>query len=69
MAVRYPRRMGEIVNLNRVRKAKAKAEGQAAASANRAKHGRTAAEKARDRAEAVRRKALLDGAKRDDRPE
>jgi hypothetical protein len=57
--------MGEIVNLNRVRKARAKAAAATAAVANRAKHGRTGAQKASDRAEAVRRKALLDGAKRE----
>ncbi len=58
--------MGEIVNLNRVRKARARAAAAADAAANRAKHGRTAAQKANDRAEAARRKALLDGARRDD---
>jgi hypothetical protein len=58
--------MAEIVNLNRLRKAKAKAEQQAAAAANRVKHGRTKAEKANDRAAEARRLALLDGAKRDD---
>jgi hypothetical protein len=37
--------MGEVVNLGRVRKAKAKAEAQARAQGNRAKHGRSKAEK------------------------
>ena len=60
--------MGEVVNLNRVRKARAKAEAAATAAANRAKHGRTGAEKANDRRAEERRQALLDGAKRD-RPE
>jgi hypothetical protein len=59
--------MGEIVNLNRARKARAKATAEAEASANRAKHGRTAAEKLKDRAETARREALLDGARREGR--
>ena len=58
--------MGGIVNLNRARKAKARAEAEAAAAANRAKHGRTAAERANDAWAESRRRALLDGAKRDD---
>ena len=58
--------MGEIVNLNRARKARAKAESQASAAANRVKHGRTKAEKAIDRSAEDRRARLLDGAKRDD---
>ena len=37
--------MGEVVNLRRVRKEKAKAETQARARANRAKHGRSKPEK------------------------
>ena len=58
--------MAEIVNLNRVRKARTRTEAAATAAANRAKHGRTAAERGRDGEEEVRRRALLDGAKRDD---
>ena len=57
--------MGEVVNLNRLRKAKARAEAEATAAANRVKHGRTAAEKANDRRAEARRDALLDGARRD----
>ena len=37
--------MGEVVNLRRVRKEKAKAVAQRRAHANRAKHGRSKAEK------------------------
>jgi hypothetical protein len=37
--------MGEVVNLKRFRKAKERAEAQARAEANRAKHGRTKAER------------------------
>jgi hypothetical protein len=61
--------MGEIVNLNRVRKARARAEALAQAAANRAKHGRDKARKANDREEEARRRKLLDDAKRDDRGE
>jgi hypothetical protein len=61
--------MAEIVNLSRIRKARAKAAAQAEAAANRVKHGRTAAEKRQDRAELARREALLDDARRDDRKE
>ncbi|WP_082572146.1 DUF4169 family protein [Brevundimonas sp. Root1423] len=58
--------MGEIVNLNRVRKDRARAEAKVAAKANRASHGqskadRTAAEKERERAN-----RLLDGSKLED---
>jgi hypothetical protein len=51
--------MGEIVNLNRVKKRQARD-----AAANRAKHGRTAAGKANDRRAEARRQALLDGTRR-----
>ena len=58
--------MGEVVNLNKVRKDRAKAEARRAAKANRASHGqskvdRAAAEKERDRAN-----RLLDGSKLED---
>ena len=46
--------MADIVNLNRARKAKARAEKAAASAANRRKFGRTKAEKAHDRAETER---------------
>ena len=55
--------MGEIVNLKQVKKQRARAGKAAEAAANRAKHGRTAAEKANDRREEARRQALLDGAR------
>ena len=61
--------MGEIVNLNRARKARARTEAAASAAANRAKHGRTAAERDADQRVEARRQALLDGAKRDDAPD
>ncbi|MCU0889296.1 MAG: DUF4169 family protein [Rubritepida sp.] len=53
--------MGEIVNLRRARKAKAKAEEATVAARNRALHGRTRAARAEDEAEAARR-ALADRA-------
>lgn len=63
---RYPRLMAEIVNLNKARKARMRAEEAAEAAANRVKHGRTKAEKANDARAEARRKALLDGAKREE---
>ena len=58
--------MGEVVNLNRVRKDRAKAEAKAAAKANRAAHGRTKSE--RSKADKAREQAekLLDRSKLDD---
>lgn len=58
--------MAEIVNLNRARKAKAKTVAAEQAEANRARFGRTKAEKAREAQEKARREALLDGVKRED---
>jgi hypothetical protein len=56
--------MGEIVNLNRVKKRQARDAAAAEAAANRAKHGRTAVAKANDRRAEARRQALLDGTRR-----
>ncbi len=58
--------MAEIVNLNQARKAKARTDAAKTAEANRAKFGRTKAERAAEAAEQARRAALLDGAKRED---
>jgi hypothetical protein len=58
--------MAEIVNLNRVRKARAKADATTRAEANRAKFGRTRAEREAQAADQARRAALLDGVKRED---
>lgn len=52
--------MGEIVNLNRYRKSLAKRESEMEARENRAKHGRTKAEREKDRSEAVRQTEELD---------
>lgn len=59
--------MAEIVNLNRARKKKRAAEKEKAAEANRAKFGRTKAEKETQRAEKELADRALDGAKRDER--
>ena len=58
--------MGEIVNLNRARKARDKAADKAVASANRAAHGQTKAQRQLSQAERDRASRLLDGAKRED---
>lgn len=57
--------MAEIINLNRARKAKARAAKETTAAANRAKHGRTKAERAKDRLEAERAGKVLDDSKRE----
>jgi hypothetical protein len=54
---------GEIVNLRLARKAKARAADKAHADANRAKFGRTKAERAATSAEAERSARIVDGAK------
>jgi hypothetical protein len=52
--------MSGIVNLRMVRKRKARADREQAASENRALHGRTKAEKERDRLEAERAAGFVD---------
>jgi len=56
----------EPVNLNKFRKAKARAEKEQRAQENRIKHGRTKAEKARDKLQAKQQKDVVDQSKRDD---
>lgn len=58
--------MAEIVNLKSVRKAKARTEKERAAEANRAKFGRTKAERKADDAEKARLDRTLDGARLDE---
>ena len=58
--------MAEIVNLNRVRKAKARDAAETKAAENRAKYGQTKAARARLAAEKAKLRALIDGAKRED---
>ena len=57
--------MGEIVNLRRVKKQRARDGAAQAAAENRIRHGRTGAEKAADRMEQGRARRALDGARRD----
>ena len=58
--------MAEIVNLKRVRKARARSEADAKAAENRAKYGQTKAERARLAAEKAKLRAVIDGAKKQD---
>lgn len=53
------------INLNKARKAKARAADKAQAAQNRAKFGRTKAEKAADAAASAKLRSLVDGAKRE----
>jgi hypothetical protein len=57
--------MAEIINLNRAKKARTRADRAAKAVENRVKFGRTKAEKATDRDERVRTVHLLDESKRE----
>ena len=57
--------MAEPINLNQVRKARAKADRKAKAAENRARFGRTPLQKALDAAEAELRAKTLDDSKRD----
>lgn len=59
--------MTEIVNLNKARKARAKADAKAQAAENRVRHGRTKAQKAQARAEIAQEARKLDQARREDR--
>lgn len=58
--------MGDVVNLNKARKARDKAQAKAGARENRAKFGRTKVEKDVSRALADKADRSLDGAKRED---
>ena len=58
--------MAEILNLNQARKAKAKTDAKTQAVENRAKFGRTKADKASEAARADKLKRDLDGAKREE---
>lgn len=61
--------MTEIVNLRQARKRKVRAEQAAIAASNRALHGRTPAERDRERQEAERTRRALDGARLSAEPE
>ncbi|MDB5433591.1 MAG: hypothetical protein JWP35_4707 [Caulobacter sp.] len=58
--------MSGTVNLNKARKAKARADGKAQAVQNRVAFGRTKAEKSLEAARADKAAKALDGAKRED---
>ena len=57
--------MGDVVNLRRARKARARSAHQAQAAVNRAASGRSRAERLIAQADADRADRLLDGARRD----
>jgi len=57
--------MAEIINLNKARKAKERVDKSARAEANRARFGRSKAQKQADAEEAYRWTKLLDDSKRD----
>ena len=59
-------RMAEIINLRLARKARDRVVAARTAEANRAKFGRTKAERAADAAERARAERIVDGAKLDD---
>lgn len=58
--------MTEPINLNKFRKAKKRAEKEQRAFENRIKHGRTKAEKLRDKSQIDKLKKSTDGHKLDD---
>jgi hypothetical protein len=57
--------MSEPINLNRFRKAKARAESKATAAENRVRFGQTKSEQTRIEAEREKAARDLDGSKRD----
>jgi hypothetical protein len=59
------RRVGNVVNLNRFRKRKAKAARKQRAEVNRRLHGRSKAERAREEQQKQRLTRQIDGAKLD----
>ena len=58
--------MAELINLNKARKAKAKAEDKAKAAENRVRFGRAKSETAVSKLEAERARRDLDGKKREE---
>lgn len=58
--------MGDVVNLNRYRKLRTRADAAAKAADNRATFGRTKADKQRELSEAERKRRELDGKRLDD---
>lgn len=60
--------MAEIVNLRQIRKRKARDDKELAAAQNRALHGRTKAERERDRKAEEKSRTVLDGHFRTSQP-
>lgn len=60
-AVPWTLRMGDVINLNRYRKARERAEREKQAEANRARHGRTRSERDAARREQQRQAAEIEG--------
>lgn len=60
--------MAEVINLRMARKRKERAEAEVRAASNRALHGRTKAEKNKQRAEQARLDRTVEGARRDAEP-
>lgn len=58
--------MAELINLNKARKAKARATDKAQASENRVRFGQTKGQKAATKLDAERVRRELEGKKRDD---
>jgi uncharacterized protein DUF4169 len=58
--------VAELINLNKARKAKAKAAAKAQSAGNRMQFGRTKGEKAASKLEAERARKDLEGKKRED---
>ncbi len=58
--------MNNVVNLNRFRKKKARAEKEKQAEENRAKHGRRKSDEVAEKAETKKQEDFLEGHKRDD---
>ena len=58
--------MAELINLNKVRKAKARASGKAQAVENRTKFGQTKGQKLVSKLDAERARRELEGKKRED---
>lgn len=58
--------MNDVVNLNRYRKKKARADKEKTAEENRARHGLTKAEKSKYNRDIEKLKSHLDGVKRED---
>jgi hypothetical protein len=58
--------MADVINLRQARKQRARADAEQQAMRNRAAHGRTKGEKRGAEADLARRRAALDGAKRED---